>query len=319
MKIVFLDTQLMGPDIDLSIFETLGEIMFYESTTPEQTADRIENADIIITNKVKLDAFSLSVAKGLKMVALTCTGTDGVDLDFAKSRGIAVANVAGYSTASVVEQTFALLFSLMRHTTWHDNFVKTKYPNNQPGMITTFERPYPELAGKTWGLIGLGSIGKKVAQVAQAFDCQIVYHSTSGQNTDGPYPHLDLETLCKTCDIISIHAPLNIRTKNLINSENLKRMKPTTYLLNLGRGGIVNETDLAKALDANIIAGAGLDVFEHEPIKANNPLLSLKQPEKLITSPHIAWASIEARQRLAAEVIANIEAFKNGEKRNRVV
>jgi len=144
MKIVFLDTQLMGPDIDLSSFEALGEVMFYESTTPEQVADRIENAEVIITNKVKLDAFSLSVAKSLKMVALTCTGTDGVDLDYAKQRNIAVANVAGYSTQSVVEQTFALLFALMRHTAWHDEFVKTKYAQNATGMITSFERMYPE-------------------------------------------------------------------------------------------------------------------------------------------------------------------------------
>ena len=319
MKIAFLDTQLMGSDIDLSRFEALGDVIFYESTTPEQVADRIENADVIITNKVKLDTFTLSVAKNLKLVALTCTGTDGVDLEYAKERNIAVANVAGYSTASVVEQTFALLFSFMRHTAWHDNFVKTGFQNNQPGMITTFDRSYHELAGKTWGLIGLGEIGKSVANVATAFGVKVVYHSTSGKNTDGPYPHLSLEELCTQCDIVSIHAPLNDRTKNLINSDNLSLMKTSAVLLNLGRGGIVNEADLADALNTNTIAGAGLDVFEHEPINANNPLLSLKNPEKLVTSPHIAWASIEARQRLAAEVIVNIEAFVAGVERNRVV
>ncbi len=317
MKIVFLDTELMGPDVDLSLFETLGDVMFYEFTTPAQVADRIENAEIIITNKVKLDTFNLSVAKSLKMVALTCTGTDGVALDYAKEHGIAVANVAGYSTASVVEQTFALLFGLMRHTTWHDAYVKNNYA--QSSMITTFGQPYSELAGKTWGIIGLGSIGKKVATVAEAFDCKVVYHSTSGHNTNGPYPHLALEDLCETCDIISIHAPLNNRTKNLINKDNLNLMKLNAYVLNLGRGGIINEADLAVALDDGDIAGAGLDVFEHEPIKVDNPLLQLKHPERLLTSPHIAWASQEARERLAQEVFVNIEAFKAGTKRNRVV
>jgi glycerate dehydrogenase len=319
MKIAFLDTQLMGPDIDLSAFKSLGDIMFYESTTPEQVADRIEHADVIITNKVKLDTFNLSVAKNLKMVALTCTGTDGVDLEYAKERGIAVANVAGYSTASVVEQTFALLFELMRHTAWHDQFVKTDYQKNNSGMITTFDRSYNELAGKTWGIIGLGGIGKKVATIAEAFEAQVVYHSTSGKNTEGPYPHLNLKDLCAQCDIISIHAPLNDRTKNLINMDNLSLMKSSALILNLGRGGIINEADLAVALDKGEIAGAGLDVFAQEPIQASNPLLHLKHPERLITSPHIAWASIEARQRLAAEVIVNIEAFVADKERNRIV
>lgn len=319
MKLVFLDTQLMGPDLDLSAFEALGEVMFYQSTTPEQVADRIYDAEVIITNKVKLDHSNLLVAKNLKMIALTCTGTDGVALDYCRDRHIAVANVAGYSTNSVVEQTFALLFALMRHTAWHDDFVKTEYSQNQVGMITTFDRPYHELAGKTWGIIGLGSIGRKVAEIAEVFNCPVVYHSTSGKNLEAPYPHKTLEALCAECDVISIHAPLNNRTKNLINKDSLKLMKPSTYLLNLGRGGIVNEADLATALDAGTLAGAGLDVFEHEPINNDNPLLSLKFPERLITSPHIAWASVEARQRLAAEVIKNIQAFKRDEARNRVM
>jgi len=317
MNLVFLDTQLMGPGIDLSAFEALGSVMFYESTSAEQVADRIENAHVIITNKVKLEANNLLAAKALKMVALTCTGTDGVDLEYAKERNIAVANVAGYSTASVVEQTFALLFSLMRQTAWHGHYVKHNYA--QASMITTFEKPYPELAGKTWGILGLGGIGKKVAAIAEAFDCKVVYHSTSGKNLAADYPHKTLEDLCKECDIISVHAPLNHRTKNLINKEVLAAMKNSAYLLNLGRGGIVNESDLADALDHGEIAGAGLDVFASEPIEVSNPLLQLKHPERFMASPHIAWASIEARERLALEVVANIQAFQNGEARNRVV
>lgn len=317
MKIAFLDTQLMGPGIDLSAFENLGDVMFYESTTPEQVQERILDADVIITNKIKLTPQNLSTAKNLKLVAITFTGTDGVDLEFCKQNNIAVANVAGYSTDSVVEQTFALLFGLMRNIAWNDEFVKTKYADHH--MLTTFERPYSELSGKTWGLIGLGGIGKKVATIAEAFNVKVVYHSTSGKNLEGPYQHLSLDELCTQCDIISIHAPLNDRTKNLINKENLALMKPSSYLINLGRGGIINEADLAEALDAGNLAGAGLDVFEHEPIKANNPLLQLKHPERLLGSPHIAWSSIEARQRLAAEVVVNIEAFVAGEERNRIV
>lgn len=317
MKIAFLDTQLMGPDIDLSLFETIGTVEFYEHTPEDKVEERIHDVDVVITNKVKLTEQNLSCAKGLRLIALTCTGTDGVDLDFARKNEIAVANVAGYSTASVVEQTFALLFGLMRHTTWHDGFVKEGYSSAK--MITTFQRPYHELSGKTWGIIGLGGIGKKVATIAEAFDCNVVYHSTSGRNAGGPYQHLSLEDLCQTADIISIHAPLSDRTKNLINSKNLKIMKPSTHLLNLGRGGIVNETDLAEALDAGLLAGAGLDVFEQEPINADNPLLHLKHPERFLGSPHIAWASCEARQRLAVEVVQNIQAFVRGEARNRVV
>ncbi len=317
MKIAFLDTQMMGPSIDFSIFKTLGSVDFYENTTPEQVQERIADVDIIITNKIKLTPQNLSTAKNLKLVAITFTGTDGVDLEFCKQRNIAVANVAGYSTNSVVEQTFTLLFGLMRNIAWNDRFVKTKYADHH--MLTTFERPYSELAGKTWGIIGLGGIGKKVATIAEAFEAKVVYHSTSGRNLDGPYQHLSLEELCTQCDIISIHAPLNDQTRNLINKENLKLMKPSAYLINLGRGGIINEADLAAALDKGNIAGAGLDVFEKEPIQADNPLLHLKHPECLLASPHIAWSSIEARQRLAAEVVVNIEAFVAGEERNRVV
>ncbi len=317
MQIAFLDTQLMGPDIDLSVFESLGTVDFHTATTPEETIQRIKNAEIIITNKVKLTAENLSEAPNLKLIALTCTGTDGVDLEYCRENHIAVTNVAGYSTASVAEQTFTLLFGVMRQTQWFDHFVKNDYPDHH--TITTFERNYHEIAGKTWGIIGLGGIGNKVAQIATAFDCNVVYHSTSGKNTNGPYSHKSLEELCKESDIISIHAPLSKRTKNLINKENLKLMKPSAYLLNLGRGGIVNESDLAEALNQNQIAGAGLDVFATEPINSDNPLLSLDNSGKLITSPHIAWASIEARQRLTQEVIENIKAFSNGETRNRIV
>lgn len=317
MKIAFLDTQLMGPGTDLSLFETLGTVEFYESTSPTQVEERIYDVDVVITNKVKLDADTLKCAKGLQLIALTCTGTDGVDLDFCRNHEIAVANVAGYSTASVVEQTFTLLFGLMRQTAWHDQYVKTEYKS--ANMITTFDRAYPELNGKTWGIIGLGGIGRGVATAAQAFGAKVVYHSTSGRNTEAEFPHLSLEELCQQCDVISIHAPLNNQTKNLINKEVLKLMKPTAYLLNLGRGGIVNEIDLAAALEAGHLAGAGLDVFACEPINPDNPLLSLKHSERFLGSPHIAWASQEARQRLAIEVVQNIQAYKRGEARNRVV
>nr|WP_297889231.1 NAD(P)-dependent oxidoreductase [Sulfurihydrogenibium sp.] len=230
---------------------------------------------------------------------------------------MAVTNVAGYSTNSVVQHTFGMLFYLLEHLRYYDEYVKSGGYAKSP-IFTHIGKPFWEIYGKTWGIIGLGTIGKKVAQIAESFGCDVIYYSTSGKNTAQKYPHKALDELLSISDIVSIHAPLNEYTKNLITYEKLKLMKKTAILLNLGRGGIVNEEDLAKALDEGLIAAAGLDVLEKEPMNLDNPLLQIKNKDRLLITPHIAWTSIEARQTLVKEIYLNIDAFIHGKQRNRV-
>lgn len=317
MKIVILDSKTLGDDANLSLLERFGEAIAYETTKPEEVTERIYDADIILTNKVILDESNLTSALNVKLICITATGTNNVDLNYAKEKGIAVTNVAGYSTNSVVQHTFACLFYILENLKYYDEYVKSNQYAISP-IFTHLDKPFWELSGKTWGIIGLGEIGRNVASVAKAFGCRVIYFSTSGKNTNTDFESVNLETLLKESDVVSIHAPLNEATKGLLDYTNLCKMKNTSILLNVGRGGIVNEEGLAKALDEDRIWGAGLDVLSCEPIKKENPLLSISKKEKLIITPHIAWASIEARKKLLSEVIENISAFLNNEKRNRV-
>ena len=316
-KICILDSKTLGDDIDLSIFEEFGTLTVYETTAPDEVIDRIAEQDIVITNKVQLHSNNLPAAKNLKLICITATGTNNVDLNYTRERGIIVTNVAGYSTNTVAQHTFAMALYLMEHLPYYDHYVKSG-DYCKSNIFTHLGKPFHELEGKTWGIIGLGAIGQKVAQLAEVFGCNVVYYSTSGKNSHPNYKRGDLDTLLSNSDIVSIHAPLNENTKNLITYDKLSKMKKTAILLNLGRGTIVNEEDLAKALDDHLIAGAALDVLEYEPIKENNPLLNIKNKEKLLITPHIAWASIEARHRLVHEVAENIRAFLSGKQRNRV-
>lgn len=317
MKIVILDSKTLGDDANLSLLERFGEVIAYETTKPEEVAGRIYDADIILTNKVILDESNLTDALNVKLICITATGTNNVDLDYAKEKGIAVTNVAGYSTNSVVQHTFACLFYILENLKYYDEYVKNNQYAISP-IFTHLDKPFWELSGKTWGIIGLGEIGRNVASVAKAFGCRVIYFSTSGKNTNTDFERVNFETLLKESDIVSIHAPLNQSTKGLLNYTNLCKMKNTSILLNMGRGGIVDEEGLAKALDEDRIWGAGLDVLSCEPIKKENLLLNISKKEKLIITPHIAWASIEARKKLLSEVIENISAFLNNGKRNRV-
>ncbi|WP_457626534.1 D-2-hydroxyacid dehydrogenase [Persephonella sp.] len=317
MKVVILDAKTLGDDIDLSIFEQFGDLEVYPTTTPAQLYERIEDADIIITNKVVIDKDVINAARNLKLICVAATGYNNVDVAYAKEKGIAVTNVAGYSTESVVQTTFGMLFYLLMHLRYYDDYVKSgRYAYSD--TFTHLGRPFWEINGKRWGIIGLGTIGRRVAQIAESFGCDVIYYSTSGIEREEKYPRYPLEELLRTSDIVSIHAPLNEKTKNLITIKELGMMKDTAILLNLGRGGIVNEKDLAIALDSDLIGGAGLDVLEKEPIDPDNPLLKIKNKEKLLITPHIAWTSIEARKRLVNEIVENIRAFINGAVRNRV-
>lgn len=318
MKIVITDALTLGNDIDLSPFEQIGEVVCYKTSTVEEAKKRLADADIAIVNKVMMQAETLDGAKNLKMIALTATGYNNVDLEYAKRRGIRVANVSGYSTDSVVQHTFALMFYVMEKLSYYDSYVKSGEYAKAP-VFTHFDKIFMELFGKTWGIIGLGEIGRGVAKVAQAFGCRVIYYSTSGRNHNSDYEKVTFDEILQQSDILSIHAPLNPATENLMNYNAFRKMKKTSILVNVGRGLIINEADLKRALDENLIGGAALDVVCREPITEDNPLNQIKDSSKLIITPHIAWATYEARSRLMKEVYENIQSFLAGEKRNVVV
>ncbi len=315
MEIVILEANTLGRDIDLSIFEKLGHVTQYARSDENNTAERVTDADIIIVNKVPMNEKTLAKASHLKMIAVTATGTNIIDREYVTRRRIAVSNVGGYSTMSVAQHTFALALYLIHKMNYFDSYVKSgEYIKSD--IFTNLDVTYHELDKKTWGIIGLGNIGKKVAQIASVFGCRVIYYSTSGKNQNDEYERADLDEVCRQSDILSIHAPLNEATENLMNREQFRKMKNSAVLINVGRGPIVNEEDLAQALEQGEIAAAGLDVISEEPMKPDNPLMRIQDSEKLVITPHIAWASTEARQRLVREVYRNVEAFQRGEKRN---
>ena len=312
-KIVILDGKTLG-ELDFDKLREFGELAYYDTTKPEEVVERIKDANIVLTNKVVLNENNLKEAKNLELICETATGFNNIDIVYAKNNNIAVTNVAGYSTNTVAQHTFATVLSLYDKLSYYDNYVKSgDYAKS--GLFTNVSKPFYELEGKTWGIIGFGAIGKKVAKIAEVFGVNVIYYSTSGKNSNSEYKRVDFKALLDQSDIISIHAPLNKDTQGLINYDALKNMKKSSILVNMGRGPIVVEADLAKALDEELIAGAALDVFEVEPIKEDNPLISIRNKENLVVTPHIAWASVEARVRLFEEVI---KAFYNGEIRGRV-
>jgi len=297
MKIIFLDADTVGDVPNLNSIEDFGDVTFYPTTKPGQTAERIRNADIVITNKVILDQKLMGQAKELKLICVAATGMNNIDREAAKELDIEVKNVAGYASQSVAQSTFAMILHLVQNIPFYDDFVKSgEYSKSK--IFTNVDRDFQEISGKRFGIIGLGNIGQKVAQIAEAFGAEVTYYSTSGKNTDQPYLLLGLEELLKTSDFISIHAPLNENTMALINYERIKLMKSSAILVNTGRGGIVNEQDLAEAIDEGLIRGAAIDVFETEPIPDNHPLLRIKNRERLVLTPHMTWSSLEARMDL---------------------
>ncbi len=306
MKIVLLDAITFG-NISLECFKQFGDVTIYETTSPQQTQERISDADVIVTNKVVIDAKNMQAAKKLQLICVAATGTNNVDLNAAKEHNITVKNVAGYSSDSVVQHTFSMLFYLIGHSRYYDDVVKSG-AYSKSGVFTDVSHPFFELKGKKWGIIGLGEIGRGVAKVATAFGADVVYYSTSGVNRNEEFQRTTLEKLLQESDIITIHAPLNEKTENLLDYEELSTCKEGSVVLNLGRGGIINEAAVARLVDEKNIS-FGLDVFTQEPLPQESPLLSVKQSERLYLTPHIAWTSIEARERLIACVCENIQRF----------
>lgn len=308
MKLVFLDVKTIGEDIDLSGYDALGEVVKYGFSAPEEVPERVKDADVIILNKVQVNEQTIGTAEKLKLVCVTATGTNNLDKEFLERRGIAWRNVAGYSTETVAQHTFALLLYLLEKTRYYDDYVKEeRYVNDT--IFTHFAEHFTEICGKTWGIIGLGNIGRRVADIARAFGAKIIYYSASGSLAQDGYEQVDLDTLLRTSDIVSVHAPLNEHTEGLMNAEAFAKMKKSAIFLNLGRGPIVVEQDLYDALVNNEIAAAGLDVLCKEPMSADNPLLQIKDSRKLLITPHVAWASVEARTKLMGIILGQVKEF----------
>ena len=305
MKIVFLDAATMG-NVSFEPFERLGDFVKYSNSTPEEAKERVKDADVLLINKILVDKEFIDSAPSLKLICIAATGVNNIDVDYAASKGIPVRNAVGYSTDSVVQSTFMHMLSLVGGAPYFDFSVKSG-SYSRSGMFTDPNWNWWELSGKTIGIIGLGNIGKKVAAIAEAFGMKVCYYSTSGTAHCKDYPCLSLSQLLAESDIVSIHAPLNERTQGLIGSCELAQMKRSAFLINMGRGAIVKEADLASAVDNGIIAGAGIDVFAVEPIPENHPYLLMRHPERMRLAPHVAWASIEARQRLVGIMAGNIE------------
>ncbi len=308
MKIIFLDAKSIGEDIDLSGYERLGEVVKYDFSTPAEINGRVRDADVIVLNKAPINEETIGEAEKLKLVCVTATGTNNLDKEYLDRRGIAWRNVAGYSTESVAQHTFAMLFYLLEHLPYYDKYVKSeKYVEDR--MFTHFDKKFSEICKMTWGVVGMGAIGRRVAEVAKLFGCKVIYFSTTGKNNQQEYTRVAFEELLAQSDIVSVHAPLTAETENLMDKEAFSKMKKSAIFLNLGRGPIVDEAALADALEMGEIRAAGLDVLCAEPMSSANPLKRIKDSDRLLITPHIAWASLEARTRLMGTILRQIREF----------
>lgn len=315
MKIVILERNSVGTDVDVSMFSRLGELVSYDHTKKEEIRERVKDADIIVANKSILNEETIGKAEKVKLICQFATGYDNVDLAYCSAKGIKVANTVDYCTETVAQHTFALAFYILEKLHYYDQFVKSgEYTKS--GRFTNFDKMFTEICGKTWGIAGMGNIGRKVAEIAEAFGCRVIFYSTSGRSGCKDYRQVDFDTLLAESDILSLHCPLTETTKNLIDLNAMKKMKNSALLINVARGAVVNNADLYTALTEGEIAGAGLDVVEKEPIAEENPLMKIKDSGKLIITPHIGWASVEARTRCVEEAYKNAEAFLRGENRN---
>lgn len=317
MKIVLLDADTMGKDMEFSRIEKLGECVMYPNTSPKDIAERIKDAEVVVINKVNLSSEVLQSAPNLKLICVFAVGYNNVDINYCRQHNIRVRNVPGYCTQSVCQHTFALLFSLIESIRYYDDYVKCgKY--SRSGLANHMGKPFFEISGKKWGIIGMGAIGRAVADCAAAFGAQVCYSSISGIIRAEKYENVPLTTLLSQCDIISVHAPLNEKTINLIGKKELAMMKKTAFIVNVGRGAIIDEAALAEAIDEGIISGAAIDVYSEEPPAEKSPVLSVKNKDRIIYTPHIAWSSVEARCRCISMTAENIEAFISNEARNDV-
>lgn len=318
MKIVILERNSVGTDISVDCFRDFGDVEIYGNTvTVEETRERIKDADVVIGNKAPLNESTLSGSK-VKLISDFSTGYDNIDTAYCKENGICVCNIQNYCTAAVAQHTIALTMYLLEHLPHYDHYVKDGTYASQD-RFSNFDLRFTELEGKTWGIVGMGHIGRKVAQIVEAMGCKVVFYSASGNSSVTEYTRVDFDTLLKDCDFISIHCPLSERTRNLFDAEAFSKMKNSAILINVARGPIIHTQALYDALTNGEIAAAGLDVLEQEPISKDNPLGQIQDSNKLIITPHLAWASVEARQRCVDQVYENIQNFLKGSPSRRIV
>lgn len=305
-KIVFLDEYSIAGR-GLEKITSQGEYIAYENTAKEQVVERLKGATIAITNKVVIDGDTMRQLPDLKLICVAATGMNNVDLETAKELGIEVKNAVGYSTTSVAETTLASALALARNIVYFDEYFHDgRYAKADRAFC--YDRFTFELRGKKWGIIGMGNIGREVARLASAFGCEVRYFSTSGVKREEAYPAMELNELLEWSDIVSVHSPLNERTRGLVGREELQKMKPTSIIINVARGGIIDEAALAKALDSGWVAAAALDVFSVEPLR-ESALYNIKDKYRLLASPHNAWSAAEAIDRLIDCVAENIRVW----------
>ncbi len=316
MRIVILERSSVGADVSVEALNAFGEVIIYDNTvTIEEVQERVKDADIVIANKSPLREETLKNASRLKLICEFATGYDNCDLAYCSARGIKVANVRDYCTAMVAQHTFTLALALSQKLFHYDRYVKSGQYSAQ-ARFSHFDLPFYELEGKTWGIVGMGNIGRRVAKIAQALGCRVVFYSITGKSSCREYPQVEKETLLSESDFLSLHCPLSELSRNFIDRDALSRMKRSAVLINVARGPVVNNADLWEALEAGEIAAAGLDVLEKEPMEPENPLSRFQDSSRLIITPHLAWASVEARKRCVEETCLNIGAFLRGEERN---
>lgn len=314
MNLVILDAGTLGDDINFELFEEFGEIEIYKMTDERQVRFRVMDADVIIVNKIKLNEKTLGDAKRLKLICVTATGFDNIDLDYCRRRSIAVCNVKGYSTESVAQVTAAMALSLVNGLPQYDKYVKD-YSYSKSGVQNHLSPVFHEMSSMTWGVVGLGGIGTRVADIAKSFGCNVLAFK---RRNDPLYKCVDLHRLVKKSDIISVHLPLSDKTKGIISRDIISEMKKGVIFINVARGAVADEAALAEAVEDGRIGGLGIDVYSEEPMSNTSPYMSIMDRPNVIFTPHMAWGAYEARVRCMEEIKENIKAYMRGRKRNRV-
>lgn len=315
MKTVFLDAATLGDDIDLTPVTSMGDTVIYPYTAPGEVAERIADAHTVIINKVKLNRDTVGEAPHLKLICIAATGCDNVELEYMKSRGIAVCNVSGYSTDSVAQTTLAMVLSLATHLREYNGWVRSG-SYSAGAVANRLEPVYHEICGKTWGIVGLGNIGRRVAAAASAMGCRVIAHK---RVPVADFECVDIDTLCKTADIITLHTPLTDETRGLISRRRIAMMKNDVLLVNVARGAVCDEVALCEAVKEGRLGGIGVDVYSQEPFAKDSPYTDILGLDNVLLTPHMAWGSFEARSRCIAEIAENIRSFESGGTRSRLV
>lgn len=315
MKIVILDKDTLGADVNLSPIRKLGECTEYGTTDLSKVAQRVSAAEVVVTNKIKLNESTLGSCKNVRLICVAATGYDNIDTDFCKKRGIALCNVPGYSTDSVAQVTIAMALELITHLGEYRDFVHSgKY--SVSGIANKLTPVYHELSSMTWGVVGGGAIGTKVAEIAKAFGCKVL---VCRRKQEGAFPLADIDTICEQADIISVHLPLSDSTRGILSRERIAKCKKTAVIINTARGAVADEEALADAIKEQRIGGLGVDVYSQEPFPADHPYTDILGCKNVCLTPHMGWGSFEARNRCIEKIAENIEYFYKGEQRNRIV